>query len=77
MPKARIASDSVEIVACGVNDEGVSCIAIECPTHADYKALPPVLECQGKFHTKYGYGRSCSKAWYTDAKPTARVHTVN
>lgn len=77
MPGARVAADYIEIVACDLNDEGVSCIAIECYTRAEYNSLPPVLECKGRIHTKYGYGKSCHKAWYTDGKPTAHVVTVN
>ena len=75
--EARIASDYIEIVACEDNDDGVSCIAIECYSHDEYKALPPVLECRGKFHTKHGYGGSYHKAWYTDKKPVAKVHATH
>lgn len=77
MNKAKVVDDCVILAAAEVNDEGVSCLAVDCYNGVQYRALPDIVEWNGAAHGKIGWNHQCRRAFYTDAVLIGRIVTAH
>ena len=70
--QAKIVPGYIRVSTVGIQD-GVSCLSVDCPDYDARKALPEVLEYEGKLHCLTGWNSDVNMAYYKNVPMLAKV----